>query len=110
MTACLRGRGKRSRRRYVKLTDANGKATEVPVMKIMVDVWLHGGKPCLIPFHKNGDLNDNYVGNISFTTKEKLGKMTAGRKRNASLSSSLMCQGRSPVPTAPRVKPAVATL
>ena len=79
MTAYLRGHGKKTRRRYVKLTDANGNATEVSVMKIMVEVWLNGGNPGLVPFHKNGDLADNYVDNIGFATKEQLGKMTGAK-------------------------------
>lgn len=81
MVAYLRGRGTKSRRRYVKLTDANGKSREVPVLKIMVNVWLGGGKPGLIPFHKNGDLSDNNANNIGFATKEALGGMTGASAR-----------------------------
>lgn len=81
MTAYLRGRGKKSRRRYVKLTDENGKSNDVPVLKIMVDVWLNGGKPGMVPYHKNGDLADNYVGNIGFATKVQLGRMTGAKAK-----------------------------
>ena len=79
MVAYLRSRGRKSRRRYVKLTDKNGKSRDVSVLKTMVDVWHSGGKPGLVPYHKNGDLNDNIVSNIGFATKEQLGKMTGAK-------------------------------
>ena len=81
MAAYLRGRGKKSRRRYVKLTDENGMAKEVAVLRIMVDVWLSGGMPGLTPYHKNGDLSDSCVNNIGFTTREQLGKMTGAKSK-----------------------------
>jgi hypothetical protein len=82
MVSYVRKRGKKSRRRYVKLTDANGKSRDVPVLTIMVAVWLNGGKPGLTPYHINGNLDDNNVNNIGFTTRKRLGSMTgASAKR-----------------------------
>ena len=81
MAAYLRGRGKKSRRRYVKLTGENGIAKDVAVLGIMVDVWLGGGTPGLTPYHKNGALSDNRANNIGFTTREQLGRMTGAKSR-----------------------------
>lgn len=70
-----------SNRRYVKLTQPDGRSAEVPVMKIMVDVWLGGPRDGLVPYHINGDLNDNCVRNIGWTTSKQLGKKTGGESR-----------------------------
>lgn len=84
MTPFIRKQGRRGRARFVKLTDADGRTRDVKVLTLMVDVWLGGTPPGLVPYHKNGDLNDNYVGNIGFTTPDRLGKMTGSQaKRKA---------------------------
>lgn len=70
-----------SNRRYVKLTRPDGTSTDVPVLKIMVDVWLGGPRPGFVPYHINGDLGDSSVRNIGWTTPQKLGKMTGGNSR-----------------------------
>ena len=81
MVQYLRGGGKWSRRRYVKLTDNNGKSREVVVLHIVVDVWLGGCPPGMVPYHKNGDLSDHCANNIGFATREDLGRMTGARSR-----------------------------
>lgn len=77
----LRGRGKKSRARYVKLTDPFGVSKDVKVLSIMVDVWLGGCPEGMVPYHRNGDLNDNYIGNIGFATPKDLGMMTGGQSK-----------------------------
>lgn len=47
----------------------------------MVDVWLGGPRPGLVPYHINGDLGDSSVHNIGWTTPQKLGQMTGGNSR-----------------------------
>lgn len=72
----MRKQGRMSRARFVKLTDENGKAREVKVMSLMVMVWMGGPRQGMVPYHKNGDLNDNSANNIGFTTRKKLGQKT----------------------------------
>lgn len=84
LTAYMRKKGKQGRARYVKLTDEHGKAHEVKVLALMVDVWLGGPRPGKVPYHKNGDLNDSSVNNIAFATKKELGKIfgaTSSRRK-----------------------------
>lgn len=83
LTSYMRKRGHRGRARFVKLTDENGRAHEVKVIHLMVEVWLGGHRPGMVPYHKNGVLDDNCVNNIGFTTREALGKKTgaAGRRK-----------------------------
>jgi len=76
MQQYMRHRGERSRRRVIKLTDANGIAREVPVLGLMVEVWLGGSRPGMVPYHKNGDLGDHNVNNIGFASRKELGRMT----------------------------------
>lgn len=76
-----RGKARRSGRRYVKLTADNGKAKEVAVLKIMVEVWCNGGPPGKVPYHKNGDLADHCLHNIGFATRKDLGKMTGAKSK-----------------------------
>ena len=72
----MRHRGQYSRRRVVKLTDAEGKTKEVPVLGLMVSVWLGGPRPGMVPYHRNGDLSDHSIHNIAFATRKELGRMT----------------------------------
>ena len=72
----MRHRGQYSRRRVVKLTDADGKTKEVPVLGLMVSVWLGGPRPGMVPYHRNGDLSDHSIHNIAFATRKELGRMT----------------------------------
>ena len=76
-----RGIGPESRKRFVKLTDADGNTTERTVLSLMVETWCGGKRPGMVAYHKNGDLNDNALHNIGFATRQKLGKMT-GAKAN----------------------------
>ena len=75
----MRHKGRKSRARFVKLTDSNGRAKEVKVLSLMVDVWLGGGKTGKVPYHKNGDLADHCVNNIGFMTRTELGKKTGAK-------------------------------
>lgn len=73
------GKRRRSGRRYVKLTDANGKARGVAVLRLMVEVWFGGYPKGMVAYHKNGDLTDHCYTNIGFTTPRKLGQMTGAK-------------------------------
>lgn len=73
-----RGQGETGRARFVKLTDADGRTHDVKVLHLMVNTWLGGPRDGLVPYHKNGDLNDHNVNNIGFTTRQLLGKATGG--------------------------------
>lgn len=61
---------------FVKLTDADGKSIDAKVLSLMVDTWMGGKRPGQVPYHKNGDLKDNWVGNIGFTSRKELGRKT----------------------------------
>lgn len=74
-------RGHRSRARFVKLTDTSGRQRDVPVMKLMVDVWLGGPRPGMIPYHRNGDLADNCAHNIAFGTPQQVGRLFGASAR-----------------------------
>lgn len=81
LTAYMRKRGRRGRARFVKLTDEHGKAHEVKVLSLMVEVWLGGNRSGMVPYHKNGDLNDNCVNNIGFITRQALGQKSGANGR-----------------------------
>ena len=61
---------------FVKLTDENGVSRCVSVLGLMAEAWLGGKRPGQVPYHKNGDLKDNWVGNIAFTSRQELGRRT----------------------------------
>lgn len=75
----MRKRGAKGHSRFVKLTAPDGRSKDVKVLRLVVDVWFGGCPNGKVPYHKNGDLNDNCVNNIAFTTREKLGKMTGAK-------------------------------
>lgn len=74
-----RGKGRKSNRCYVKLTDSNGNAKEVAVIRLVVEIWLGGYPPGKVAYHKNGNLMDNSAGNIGFITPRQLGKITGAK-------------------------------
>lgn len=63
-------------RLFVKLTDSNGKAKEVPVLKIMAEHFLPPPKPGQVPYHINGVVTDNWASNIGYISRSELGKKT----------------------------------
>lgn len=63
----------------VKLTDSTGKTKEHKLMQLVVATWLGGVPEGKVPYHKNGEQDDNSVGNIGFTTLRTLGKKTGIR-------------------------------
>lgn len=85
----VRKQGRKGRALFVKLTDADGKGTDAKVLSLMVDTWMGGKRPGLVPYHKNGDLKDNWVGNIGFASRKEL-----GRKTGASAGPEAGSQGR----------------
>lgn len=74
-----RGGARRSARRYVKLTDSQGRSREVAVIRLMVVTWFGGYPPGKVAYHKNGDLTDHCYTNIGFATPRELGRMTGGK-------------------------------
>lgn len=76
LTPFVRKRGSSGRGLYVKLTDENGAGHCVSVMGLVVEAWLGGKRPGQVPYHKNGDLNDNWCGNIGFSSRQELGRKT----------------------------------
>lgn len=76
-----RANRRQSRRRYVKLTDPQGRAKEVAVMRLMVEVWLGGYPPGMVAYHKNGDHTDLRDVNIGFVSPRKLGKVNGAKSR-----------------------------
>ncbi|MBQ7346059.1 MAG: hypothetical protein IJW45_08380 [Oscillospiraceae bacterium] len=86
-----RGKGRRSGRRYVKLTDPQGRSREAAVIRLMVEVWLGGYPAGKVAYHKNGDLTDHRDVNIGFITPRKLGQITrakAGRVPEAKVNEA----------------------
>ena len=78
--------GRRSARRYVKLTDGQGRGKEVAVIRLMVLTWFGGYPPGKVAYHKNGDLTDHCYTNIGFATPRELGRMTGGKSRRRSVA------------------------
>lgn len=76
-----RGKARRNARQYVKLTDPSGRARDVAVIRIMVEVWFGGYPPGKVAYHKNGDTRDHSCGNIGFIEPGKLGQLTGGKAR-----------------------------
>ena len=68
-------------RLFVHLTDANGRSRQEAILKIMVDTFLQ--RPAgMIPYHLNGHVTDNYVGNIGFARREDLGRRTGHKSKS----------------------------
>jgi len=61
---------------FVKLTDENGKAKEVPMLKIVSEAFFPAPEPGQVPYHINGVVTDNWVTNIGFISRKDLGKKT----------------------------------
>lgn len=78
MTQFVRGKGKISRARFVKLTAQDGSSRDVSVLGLMVNIWMGGPRPGMYPYHKNGDLRDHCINNIGFATRKDFGKMFGG--------------------------------
>lgn len=76
-----RGKARRSARRYVKLTDPSGRAKEVAVIRLMVEVWFGGYPPGKVAYHKNGDTTDHCYTNIGFIEPRKLGQLTGAKAK-----------------------------
>lgn len=74
-----RGKGRRSGRYYFKLTAPDGKACEVAVIGLMVDVWLGRRPPGKVAYYRNGDLADSCLHNIAFATPRELGAKTGAQ-------------------------------
>lgn len=81
MTQYIRkhGRSANGRTLFVKLTDEKGVGRERTVLGLMVETWLGGNRPGRVPYHKNGDLADNWVGNIAFASRRELGRKTGAK-------------------------------
>lgn len=82
---------RRSARRFVKLTDAEGHGKEIAVMRLMVEVWFGGYPPGKVAYHKNGDTRDFGVTNIGFATPRQLSVITgakAGRRAVAKVNEA----------------------
>lgn len=78
-----RGRKVSQNRLFVKLTNGDG-GKEVAVLKIMAAAWLGPTPPGMTPYHKNGLVTDNRVGNIGFIDRGSLGRKTghmAGKRK-----------------------------
>lgn len=58
----VRKQGRNGRALFVKLTDADGKSIDAKVLSLMVDTWMGGKRPGQVPYHKSGDLKDNWGG------------------------------------------------
>ncbi|MCC8106417.1 MAG: NUMOD4 motif-containing HNH endonuclease [Clostridiales bacterium] len=71
-------------RLFMKLT-LDGKAKEVPVLKIMAATWRGPTPAGKVPYHINGIVTDNRAENIGFIGKCELGQKTGHRanKRKA---------------------------
>lgn len=73
------GTGSSGRKLFVKLTDEKGVGRERTVLGLMVETWMGGKRPGKVPYHKNGDLTDNWVGNIAFASRRELGRKTGAK-------------------------------
>ncbi len=69
-----------SQRLIVHLTH-NGKSKEEVVMSLVARTFLGPCPNGCVPYHINGIQSDNYVNNIAYIDRRKLGKMTGGKSR-----------------------------
>lgn len=69
-----------SQRLVVKLTK-DGKSKEVILLQIIAKTFLGPAPKGCVPYHKNGCQSDNYVQNIAYIDKRKLGKLTGASSR-----------------------------
>ena len=74
-----------SQRLIVKLTDENGKSKEVILMQIVAKAFLGPCPDGCVPYHKNGCQSDNYIANIDYISREKLGRKTGALSRKQSV-------------------------
>ena len=72
-------RGRRKGVPVVSLTDKIGRTRPWQVFRLMVMTWFNDYPEGVTPYHKNGDIADNFLSNIGFTTKSNLGKISGGK-------------------------------
>lgn len=65
----------------MKLTSPDGKAKDIPVLRLMVLTWFGECPPGKVPYHKNGDLADHSLHNIGFASRKELGRKTGAKAR-----------------------------
>lgn len=68
---------KGSQRLVVKLTK-DGKSKEEILLQVMAMTFLGEAPEGCVPFHKNGCQSDNYIQNIAYMDRRKLGQLTGG--------------------------------
>lgn len=79
-----------SQRLVVKLT-RDGKSKEEILMQIIARTFLGEPPAGCVAYHRNGCQSDNYIQNISYISRKKLGKLTGAKARRqpvAKLDSS----------------------
>lgn len=54
----------------------DGRAYTHKVMRLMVDTFLGGVPEGMVPYHKDGHPQNNYLRNIGFITRQELGQLT----------------------------------
>ena len=64
----------------VKLT-INGNSKEETLLSIMAKTFLGKCPDGYVPYHKNGCKNDNYINNIAYISKKKLGKLVGAKAK-----------------------------
>lgn len=76
----VRKKGAQGNAVFVKLTAPDGsKSRDVRVISLMRDVWMGGPRQGMVVYHKNGDLRDNCLHNLSFISHKQLGKKTGAQ-------------------------------
>lgn len=68
----------RSRGYYVKLTDLSGKSKDIHVHTLVLNAFVRPALEGEVPWHKDYDASNNYIGNLKWLSKQKLGKLTGG--------------------------------
>lgn len=63
-------------RLFVKITNDNGKAINVMVHQIVAKHFLGIPKPNQVAYHINGCVMDNWVSNLAYIDRKKLGQLT----------------------------------
>ncbi|WP_216697327.1 HNH endonuclease [Anaerostipes faecalis] len=78
----VKKRQRGSKRYYVKLTNPDtGKSTDVAVHKIILITYVGPCPDGYIPVHKNGICEDNFISNLCYMDKSKVGQATGAKSK-----------------------------
>ena len=75
-----------SKRLFVGMTNDEGKKKDECLHGIMALTFLGPVPEGHVPYHKNGNYDENHIQNIAYISRQELGKLTGGRSRRQAVA------------------------